>query len=134
MVNPAEVTTSQEPLSDEDVVARVLAGETGMFEIVIVAQGMEAGGHRGTFHADEAERQMVGLIALLPQVVDAVTVPVIATGGIVDAGGGAAALMLGASAVHPFSSPCSANNSSTQQNTARCVSTSISRRVREMVE
>ena len=35
MVNPAEVTTSQEPLSDEEVVARVLAGETGMFEIVM---------------------------------------------------------------------------------------------------
>src|SRR5450432_1038079 len=41
----------------------------------IVAQGMEAGGHRGTFLADQAERQMVGMIALLPQVVDAVTVP-----------------------------------------------------------
>jgi nitronate monooxygenase len=66
---------------------------------VIVAQGMEAGGHRGTFHADEAERQMVGLMALLPQVVDAVTVPVIATGGIADARGIAAALILGASAV-----------------------------------
>ena len=35
MVNPAEVATSQEPLSDEEVVARVLAGETGMFEIVM---------------------------------------------------------------------------------------------------
>ena len=65
----------------------------------IVAQGMEAGGHRGAFHADQAERQMVGLMALLPQVVDAVGVPVIATGGIADARGIAAALMLGASAV-----------------------------------
>ena len=63
---------------------------------VIVAQGMEAGGHRGAFHADEAERQMVGLIALLPQVVDAVNVPVIATGGIADARGVTAALILGA--------------------------------------
>jgi nitronate monooxygenase len=65
----------------------------------IIAQGMEAGGHRGAFHADEAERQMVGLMALLPQVVDAVAVPVIAAGGIADARGIAAAMILGASAV-----------------------------------
>ncbi len=65
----------------------------------VVAQGGEAGGHRGAFHPDEAERQAVGLVALLPQVVDAVNVPVIATGGIADARGIAAALILGASAV-----------------------------------
>jgi nitronate monooxygenase len=64
----------------------------------IVAQGMEAAGHRGAFDADRADREMVGLMALLPQVVDAVAVPVIATGGIADARGVAAALMLGASA------------------------------------
>jgi nitronate monooxygenase len=65
----------------------------------IVAQGAEAGGHRGTFDAGLAEQQLIGLTALVPQVVDAVDVPVIATGGIADARGIAAALMLGASAV-----------------------------------
>jgi nitronate monooxygenase len=65
----------------------------------IVAQGMEAGGHRGAFAADKAEQQMVGLISLLPQVVDTVDLPVIATGGIADARAMAAALILGASAV-----------------------------------
>ncbi len=66
---------------------------------VIVAQGAEAGGHRACFDAAEAERRMVGLFALLPAVVDAVRVPVVATGGIADARGVAGALALGASAV-----------------------------------
>jgi nitronate monooxygenase len=65
---------------------------------VIVAQGAEAGGHRGAFNAADAERHAIGLFALLPAVVDAVSVPVVATGGIGDARGVAAALMLGASA------------------------------------
>ena len=66
---------------------------------VIVAQGMEAGGHRGSFDATQAEVRQVGLFALLPAIVDAVRIPVIATGGIADARGVAAAFALGASAV-----------------------------------
>ncbi len=65
---------------------------------VIVAQGMEAGGHRGCFDAAAAEVKQVGLFALLPAIVDAVKVPVVATGGIADPRGVAAALVLGASA------------------------------------
>lgn len=65
----------------------------------VVVQGMEAGGHRGSFDADDAEQQAIGLMSLLPQVVDAVDLPVIAAGGIADARGVAAALILGASAV-----------------------------------
>lgn len=65
----------------------------------VVVQGMEAGGHRGCFDAASAERAMVGLAALVPAVVDAVRIPVIATGGIADGRGVAAALALGASAV-----------------------------------
>lgn len=65
---------------------------------VIVVQGMEAGGHRAAFNAAYAERDQVGLFSLLPAVVDAVSVPVVATGGIADGRGVAAALALGASA------------------------------------
>jgi len=64
----------------------------------IVAQGYEAGGHRGMFLTQDVSTQ-VGTMALVPQVVDAVKVPVIAAGGIADARGIAAAFALGASAV-----------------------------------
>lgn len=64
----------------------------------IIAQGFEAGGHRGIFLSDDLATQ-VGTMALVPQVVDAVGVPIIAAGGISDARGIVAAFALGASAV-----------------------------------
>jgi nitronate monooxygenase len=85
--------------------ARVLASATTVDEAlwleakradVIIAQGAEAGGHRGMFLAGSVDTQ-AGTFALVPQIVDAVRVPVIAAGGIADARGIAAAFALGAS-------------------------------------
>ncbi|MDI3511130.1 MAG: nitronate monooxygenase [Betaproteobacteria bacterium] len=64
----------------------------------VIAQGVEAGGHRGMFRTNDLTTQM-GTFALLPQVVAAVNLPVIAAGGIADAAGVRAALALGASGV-----------------------------------
>ncbi len=64
----------------------------------IIAQGLEAGGHRGMFLSNDVTTQL-GTLALLPQIVRAVRVPVIAAGGIADAAGVAAMLSLGAAAV-----------------------------------
>ena len=64
----------------------------------IIAQGLEAGGHRGLFLSEDLTTQ-VGTFALVPQIVNAVKVPVIAAGGIADAAGVAAAIALGADAV-----------------------------------
>jgi nitronate monooxygenase len=64
---------------------------------IIIAQGSEAGGHRSTLALDQnGDAHLVGTIALIPQIVDAVRVPVVAAGGIMDGRGIAAALALGA--------------------------------------
>lgn len=64
----------------------------------VIAQGFEAGGHRGVFLTDDLSTQM-GLFSLLPQIVDAVRIPVIAAGGVADGRTAAAAFLLGAAAV-----------------------------------
>lgn len=87
--------------------AKVLSSATTVEEAIwleqhgcdaIIAMGIEAGGHRGLFLCDDLNTQ-IGLMALVPQIVDAVSVPVIAAGGIGDARGIVAAFALGASAV-----------------------------------
>ena len=87
--------------------SKVLASATTVAEALwlsrsgvdaIIAQGVEAGGHRGIFLSEDLTTQ-VGTFALLPQIVRAVSVPVIAAGGIADAKGVAAAMALGASGV-----------------------------------
>ncbi|HEV3010687.1 MAG TPA: nitronate monooxygenase [Burkholderiales bacterium] len=87
--------------------ARILSSATTVEEArwleaqgvdAIIAQGLEAGGHRGNFLADDPNTQ-VGTFALLPQIVRAVGLPVVAAGGIADAKGVAAAMALGAAGV-----------------------------------
>lgn len=91
----------------KDTGAKVLSSATTVDEArwlegegcdAIIAQGFEAGGHRGIFLTDDLSTQ-VGTMALVPQVADAVKVPVIAAGGIADARGIVAVFALGASAV-----------------------------------
>src|SRR5258708_21505007 len=107
-----EVVSFHFGLPDPDLLARVkgvgakiLSSATCVKEAIwleqrgcdaIIAQGLEAGGHRGMFLSDNVATQ-AGTMALVPQVADAVRVPVIAAGGIPDERGIAAAFMLGAS-------------------------------------
>jgi nitronate monooxygenase len=93
--------------SAHDAGAKLLCSATTLSEAryleeagvdAIIAQGAEAGGHRGTFDGDY-RRALIGTLALVPRVVDEVSVPVIAAGGIMDARGVVACLALGASAV-----------------------------------
>ena len=101
-------------LPSAELLARVRAGGSKIFSSAttvdearwleargvdaIIAQGFEAGGHRGMFLSDELSTQ-TGTLALVPQIVQTVAVPVIAAGGIADAKGVAAALALGAAGV-----------------------------------
>ena len=87
--------------------AKVLASATTVEEArwleaqgadAVIAQGLEAGGHRGIFLSDDLTTQ-IGTMALLPQILQAVKLPVIAAGGIADARGVAAAMALGAAGV-----------------------------------
>ena len=87
--------------------AKILSSATNVEEALwleargvdaIIAQGLEAGGHRGMFLSDDLNAQ-TGTFALVPQIVRAVTVPVVAAGGIADANGVSAALALGAAGV-----------------------------------
>lgn len=112
--HPPGVASFHFGLPDADAVAAlkaagvtILSSATTVAEAVwleahgadaIIAQGWEAGGHRGVF-LDLANDPQVGLFALVPQVVRAVSVPVIAAGGIADGAGIAAAFALGAAGV-----------------------------------
>ncbi len=66
----------------------------------IVAQGSGTGGHRGSFLKPKNQLPMVGTISLVPQIVDVVSIPVIAAGGIMDGRGSSASIVLGAEGIN----------------------------------
>lgn len=101
-VPPAELLTEARSRGITTIATATTVEEAGVLEAagveVIVASGSDAGGHRGAF-LRPPEESLVGTFSLVPQVVDAVNVPVLAAGGIADARGVAAAFALGAAGV-----------------------------------
>lgn len=98
LVAPAHAAGSQVMAMVTTVEEAIHVVESGVD--IIVVQGAEAGGHRSTFKLDpNGEVPLVGTLALVPQVVDAIRVPVVAAGGIMDGRGLVAALALGAAGV-----------------------------------
>lgn len=99
---PKELLARVRALGAKILASATTVDEAGWLEAqgvdAIIAQGSEAGGHRGIFLGNDLSTQ-VGTFALLPQIVQAVKLPVIAAGGIADAKGVAAALALGAAGV-----------------------------------
>jgi nitronate monooxygenase len=85
---------------------------------IVIAQGYEAGGHRGTF-AGDVRTSLIGTMALVPQLVDAIDLPVIAAGGIMDGRGLAAAMVLGASAVQMGTAFLTCSESGLSENARR---------------
>jgi nitronate monooxygenase len=95
---------------------------------VVVAQGFDAGGHRGTFLVPP-ERALVGTVALVPQIADAVSIPVVAAGGIGDGRGIAAVLALGAHGAQLGTSfiACPESGASDEHRAALGLETTVSR-------
>lgn len=98
--------------------AEILANDKIDF---LVAQGSEAGGHRATFYGDPIDHGLIGLMSLVPQIVDNVDTPIIAAGGIMDGRGINAAISLGAVAVQMGTAFLSCKESGISQVYRKCL-------------